>query len=114
MKAIRVRTQFPAFHRWVEAPAPVHFLRNWHRHMFKVRATLEVDHANRQLEFFIAQRAVEDIADVYKDTCFEYSCERLAELFYEALEKRPAYKGRVLEVVISEDGENDGIFKPEK
>lgn len=103
--SITVSNQFIAFHRWDEAPDEVAFLRQWHRHVFKVRTTVEVSHANRQEEFFIVQRAVQELIDGLEGQYVLYSCEQIAELIAQHMQ---GVKGYILrEVAVSEDGENE-------
>lgn len=87
--SIVVRTSFAGLHCWPEAPDEVDFLRFPHRHLFDVRVTLDVSHADREKEFFIVKDRVQRwirTLPLYKSHCAlhdlgQRSCEMLgAEL----------------------------------
>lgn len=108
IRYITVRTQFIGFHKYENAPEKVAFLKNRHRHRFEVEATLQVFHEDRELEFF----TVQDILDreiipymVLQDN--PGSCEQMAEFIAEGLINTYG-ENRKIQVVVSEDGENDG------
>lgn len=103
MHYIEIRTSFTGFHRWIDAPDQVEFLRAWHRHTFNVEVTFKVDHNNRNREFFITKAEIDKyINDLYADRYFEYSCEFIAEDI--------ANKFKALKVLVREDNESAGIF----
>lgn len=103
---ITVRTQFIGFHRWLAAPESVEFLRNWHRHVFKVEVCINVDHNNREKEFFLVQNDLREACTVFEGRYFELSCEQICELIAKSL--TPDYSVR--KVTVSEDGENEGTL----
>lgn len=107
MKRIWVTTQFKGFHIWGEAPEEVEFLRNNHRHLFKVKITIEVLHDNRELEFFILQEILDTFIDVELTKDNLGSCEMIGEQIKLYFEKE--YPNRFIEVEVSEDGENGAI-----
>lgn len=108
MYYIKVKTEFEGFHKYVGAPEEVKFLRNYHRHIFKVEAEIRTTHADRQVEFFIIKGKLNEyISFTYKGQEFNESCETIAENIYHFL------KGEGLEclqVEVSEDGENAGGY----
>jgi len=109
MRYIKVKNEFEGFHRWKDAPDEVNFLRNLHRHLFKVTTKISVDHNERALEFFIVQRHIDEIIEELigrKRT--EYSCEDMAEYILDYLEAD--YGKSHIEVEVSEDGENAGVI----
>lgn len=116
---IKVRTEFEGYHYYPDASKHhsderISFLEHPHRHIFKVEATISVDHPDRALEFFLVKWALQDYI---KGGDFDYkSCEMIAEeIINEHL--APKYgNDRYYRVVVSEDGENDGIvvFDPNK
>ena len=57
---IIVKTQFQAFHNWPNAPEEVKFLRNPHRHIFYVTVKFIVHHDDRDKEFFIEKRKLDN------------------------------------------------------
>lgn len=129
IKAIKIRTQFIALHRWPNAPESVSYLGNIHRHNFHVEVTLKVLSGDRELEFHQTQQTIDtaiinmlvsqgtpwlENSPLAQDTgnlmIMECSCEDMAECIFGALS--PDIQGRVLSVVVSEDGEFDGIYVP--
>ncbi len=97
-----VSTIFEGFHRWLDAPEDVKFLRDYHRHIFEVRLGAEVIDANREVEFFQLKRKVDKfILDNYEGNRFEFSCEQIAEALLKEFEADF--------VEVSEDGENGAI-----
>lgn len=85
------------FHSWPAAPARVGYLASPHRHLFTIRAEFDVTHADRDVEFHIAQgwldAAVRELYPQEQDRG-EYafghsSCEHIAQAVAEALPHRP-------------------------
>jgi hypothetical protein len=115
MTFIKVRTEFEGFHYYPNAGSidpRIQFLENEHRHMFKVEVKISVTHLDRELEFFLVKWALQEFI---KDGKMNHkSCEMIAT---DILEQHlfPAYgTDRYYEIVVSEDGESDGIieYKP--
>lgn len=109
---IKVRTEFEGFHFYPGAgtiDSRIEFLESVHRHMFKVEVKISVTHSDRELEFFLVKWALEDFLKGGKSQDFK-SCEMIAE---DILHKHliPAYGERYYEIVVSEDGESDGILE---
>lgn len=106
---ITSRTIFVTFskegiHRYPAAPEGVEFLQHPHRHIFHFRVTLSVTHNDRDVEFILFKRELENL---YKDATLQVdykSCEMLAEDLIEYISGK--YPGRDIAVEISEDGEN--------
>jgi 6-pyruvoyl-tetrahydropterin synthase len=102
-----VTTEFVGYHCWPDAPNEVSFLRNLHRHLFKVRVEVE-NKADRSVEFFILQRDVKTILSVlptHEGDVGEHrtmSCEGMAHFIHSNLNE----KYNVSSVIVSEDGEN--------
>lgn len=100
---IYVTFDVEGYHAWENAPKEVSFLRNIHRHMFKFKATISVNHDDREVEFFMFQHEVAKAI-----TCVDNkSCEMLARELCDYISS--AYPGRYVEVEVSEDGENGAI-----
>jgi len=79
-KIVYIQTQFEGFHRWVDAPIDVAFLRNTHRHIFHVEVGVAVKGSNREVEFFLFKRKVDAfIKEKWEGQFFESSCEMIAE-----------------------------------
>jgi hypothetical protein len=115
MTFIKIRTEFEGFHFYPNAGSidpRIQFLENEHRHMFKVEVKISVTHLDRELEFFLVKWALQEFI---KDGKMNHkSCEMIAT---DILEKHliPVYgSDRYYEIVVSEDGESDGIieYKP--
>jgi hypothetical protein len=115
MTFIKVRTEFEGFHYYPNAGSidpRIQFLENEHRHMFKVEVKISVTHLDRELEFFLVKWALQEFI---KDGKMNHkSCEMIAT---DILEQHlfPSYgTDRYYEIVVSEDGESDGIieYKP--
>lgn len=102
MRQIIIRTQFVGFHRYLNAPEEVKFLREFHRHIFYVEAVFDVEFANRELEFFIEKKKINNALKRYRDKYFEESCEQVAEWL--------CSKIGASEVSVFEDDENGGKF----
>jgi hypothetical protein len=99
---IFVTLTFEGFHRWASAPDSVKFLRDFHRHIFHVKAVKSVSHCERDTEFILFKRELQEhINLIYAGQRFEHSCETIAigimnEFHCETVE-------------VSEDGENGAI-----
>lgn len=109
---IKVRTEFEGFHYYPNAgeiDPRIQFLENKHRHIFKVEVTISVTHLDRELEFFLVQWALKDF--LQEDNFDHKSCEMIAtEILNDHLIRKYG-KDREYKVVVSEDGESDGIIK---
>jgi len=108
---IRVRTEFEGFHYYPNAGSidpRIKFLENEHRHMFKVEVTISVTHLDRELEFFLVKWALNEF--IKSGNQNHKSCEMIAT---DILENHliPNYGDRYYKVVVSEDGESDGIVE---
>ena len=108
---IKVRTEFEGFHFYYNAgeiDERIKFLENKHRHLFKIEIKIEVTHSDRELEFFLVKWALQDYL---KERNQDYkSCEMIAEDILN-LHLLPNYGERYYEIVVSEDGESDGIIE---
>jgi uncharacterized protein YigA (DUF484 family) len=107
---IEVNTRFEGMHRWESAPEAVFFLRNPHRHEFHVQARIQTFHDDRELEFILVKKQIEDWVRVLSFDLGRKSCEMLAkELAAQLLEKYGNDIERHVEVKVSEDGENGAL-----
>ena len=109
---IDVRFQFEGLHCWPEAPDEVFFLRNLHRHIFHVRARMNVSHLDREMEFILVKRQLEKYV---KENFFEggislgrKSCEEMAGMLMHHIAEK--YNRSMVLVEVSEDGENGAIM----
>jgi hypothetical protein len=108
---IKIRTEFEGYHFYPGAgqiDPRIQFLENEHRHMFKVEVKISVTHLDRELEFFLVKWALQDFIKSGKMN--HKSCEMIAtDILNEHL--LPKYGERYYEIVVSEDGESDGIVE---
>jgi len=107
---IKVRTEFEGFHKYPNAGTidpRIKFLEDEHRHIFKVEVMISVTHLDRELEFFLVKWALQDFIKAGDQN--HRSCEMIAT---DILNNHliPNYgENRQYQIVVSEDGENDGI-----
>ena len=113
-KFIIVRTQFEGFHCWSDAPEEVKFLRDTHRHLFNVELRISVDHNDRELEFFMVKKRLDNIIKWYIELNGTNlgSCEMMGESFIKELTE--LYGNRYYQIKIFEDNENGGEVVKEK
>jgi len=108
---IKVRTEFEGFHHYPGAgsiDSRIQFLENEHRHIFKVEVKISVTHLDRELEFFLVKWALQDY--LVASQMNHKSCEMIAtDILREHL--LPRYGERYYEIIVSEDGESDGIVE---
>lgn len=126
-KSIIVTVEFEGFHFYKDAPKAVSFLADRHRHLFKVKAEIEVFHDDRELEFILVKRDLQHLflpVIAIRENCG--SCEMLATEIIEylltrwsiptALQSRLSrrYPHRAITVEVWEDGENCGkvVYTP--
>ena len=108
---IRVRTQFEGYHYYPGAgdiDPRIKFLENEHRHIFKVEVTISVTHDDRELEFFLTKWAIESF--IQEKNYNHKSCEMIGKDILEFLRKTYG-DDRYYNIVVSEDGESDGIVE---
>jgi hypothetical protein len=92
------------FHRWPDAPAPVEFLRQRHRHLFHVELSRWVTHADRDIEILmLRRRGIEVLCGEYGLPCEfgSLSCEHIADFLLRAL--------NLSRCKVLEDGENGAV-----
>lgn len=112
---IKVRTQFEGYHYYPDASKidpRIKFLESEHRHMFKVEVKISVGHLDRELEFFLVKWGIEEFIQAGDQN--HKSCEMIATDILDYL--LVTYGAdRYYEIVVSEDGESDGIveYKPD-
>lgn len=109
---IKIRTEFEGFHHYPGAgtiDSRIKFLENTHRHIFKVEVKISVSHLDRELEFFLVKWALS--AFIKSGDMNHKSCEMIAT---DILNNHliPTYgSARYYEIVVSEDGESDGVVE---
>ena len=110
---IYITTQFEGIHRYENAPEEVSFLRNYHRHLFKIRLQVEVEHNERDIEFIMLKHAIDNyILQTYLDMMVNASCETIAETLIDYV--KSSYPNRKVICEVSEDGENGAILESEE
>lgn len=101
---IIVTTQFVGIHQWNDAPDEVSFLKHPHRHIFHVEVELPVGHDDRELEYFMVIKIVDDIIEKFDNEWIKTkSCEHIAT---ELCNKLCSHYKRSCIVKITEDNEN--------
>lgn len=107
MTFIIVQARFEAQHRWKKAPVAVKFLRQYHRHEFHIGLRIEVRHDDRELEFILVKRALENrLSRLPKKS--DLSCEMIADKLIQWVEDK--YGGnREISCEVFEDGENGAV-----
>ncbi len=89
-KTIIIQLVIAGFHRYPLAPASVAFLRDRHRHEFKIKAAFQVEDLDREKEFFIMR---DDIADLIRREFGspaefgDLSCEAIASFILQKTKK---------------------------
>lgn len=109
---IKVRTAKEGFHYYPNAGTineAITFLENTHRHLFKIECKIEVFHSDRELEFFLVKWQIEKYLSELGSSFNNKSCEMIGQLILYNLHEQYGYE-REYEVVVSEDGESDGII----
>ena len=109
---VYVSTSFEGLHRYKEAPEEVSYLRDFHRHIFKVVLQIEVEHNERDIEFIMLKHELEKCIASSKHTLqgFDDSCETIAENIIQFIQKKYGMN-RDLVCIVSEDGENGAILE---
>lgn len=104
-----VTAQFEGYHQWKDAPEEVAFLRDKHRHIFHVKVYVEQFHDDRDVEFILLKRWLEEqIVDMDRENLG--SCEMIAEAILGKL-KEGRLRKRAYKVEVSEDGENGALVE---
>ena len=101
-----ITAQFEGFHKYPAAPDGVEFLKEEHRHIFKLKVSIEVFHNDRDVEFILFKRFVESLT---KENKFDFkSCEMISDDLQKLISEK--YPRRDIKIEVSEDGEN-GSYK---
>ena len=104
------KSKFIGFHRWPDAPVEVSFLRSRHRHLFHVELRVEVNHDDREVEFLLLQKALEEWIQetITNSDTSTWSCEAWCRAMIQI-----AWFGNYFAsyVSVSEDGENGAVLE---
>jgi hypothetical protein len=103
---VTARFQFDGIHHWPDAPDPVKFLRNPHRHVFHVEGEISVSHEERETEFITLANSMKlYLIGTFPQANFpgvldlgSSSCEKIARMLVDMFELSRCF--------VSEDGEN--------
>ena len=94
------------YHKWSDAPYPVEFLRNKHRHVFHVRCWFEVSHHDREIEIIMRQWDIEKfLKENFGEVC-EFggmSCEAIARMIMQKFD--------AAQVEVLEDGDGGALVR---
>lgn len=107
---IVVKTNFQGKHFWKNAPDEVSFLKIPHDHNFFVEVELSVKHNDRECEFFLVKRSVDNFIKTceWSYKCTESSCEMMATDILNFL--KHTYKKRSFCVRVLEDNTNGAVI----
>ena len=103
-KFIWVTFQKEGIHCYPDAPKGVEFLKHPHRHMFHFKVELEVFHDDRDVEFILFKRELENLYQEGTLKLNHRSCEMMADDIADYILVN--YPNRKLVITVSEDGEN--------
>lgn len=110
-KMIWVKFQKEGIHKYPAALTDpnlesVSFLGHPHRHIFHFRVAIDVFHDDRDIEFIMFKRELEQLYSSENQTLqLDYkSCEMIADDLYQYITNK--YPGRDIQISVSEDDEN--------
>jgi len=104
IRSIFVQFRKEGIHCYPDAPNGVEFLKHPHRHIFHFKATVSVEHNDRDIEFILFKRELESMYDAGAMLIDHKSCEMLADDLIKYISTN--YPDRTISVEVSEDGEN--------
>lgn len=105
LSAIWVTFDKVGFHRYPDAPDEVAYLRQEHRHVFKFRVSIQVEHDDRDVEFHMFKAFLEKLYAGGSLYVNHKSCEMLARELLVQVTSHYDCSNRVVSVEVSEDGE---------
>lgn len=96
--------EFPAFHYYPSAPEEVSFLRERHRHLFKIKCFAPIEHSNRDVEFISLKTKIQNFCSAKFANVFlgMISCEDIGNILLNHFDM-------LSHIEVSEDGENGCI-----
>lgn len=104
------KCRYVGFHRWPEAPKPLHYLALRHRHEFHVKAVVGVRFASRQIEFHTLKGQILDALGRIGPEFGERTCESIALHVANHIRQHNAEAALDITVEVLEDGECGGAF----
>lgn len=79
--------QIVGFHYWKNAPEEFSYLKNNHRHVFKIRCWFNVTHSDREIEINDMENKIEEkIKDDFNYQFENFSCEDIARYCIETFD----------------------------
>lgn len=108
-RKIWVTFQRAGFHHYPGAPANVAYLAARHRHLFKFKVAVSVQHNERDIEFHTLLAYLESLYDQGRLELHDRSCETIAEEL--ATHLSSLYASRTISVEVSEDGECGSVVE---
>jgi hypothetical protein len=104
IRMIAVTFQKPGVHQYPAAPDDVQYLRAPHRHLFKFKVSIQVWHADREIEFHQFLNWVEGLYSGEQSLSLNNSsCEMISDSLASIIQSR--YPDRLLQIEVWEDGE---------
>lgn len=103
---IFITTKFEGFHKYIDAPEEVKFLRHEHRHLFNVKVYIEVFNNERDIEFILFKRYIENL--IKQKNMGGMSCETISDNLHRIISLD--YPEREIWIEVNEDNEN-GSYK---
>ncbi len=107
----KIYGEFEALHKYTNAPEEVSYLRNEHRHLFKVIIQIEQFHNNRDIEYYMFKTWL-NIMLYYMDKPITWSCEMYCDHLSKLIEDK--YGARKLRIEVNEDNMEGAICEYEK
>lgn len=117
MKTVYAKVSFEGIHYWPDAPNEVKFLKYPHRHIFNIKASVEVSQNNREIEFIMLGHRLKEL---FKGLATDdpngvwnmgtTSCEDVAEIVMSYIRYKLGLSDEIyISVQVDEDGENGCI-----
>jgi len=101
---VYAHNEFEATHRWPDCDIEeVSYLKNEHRHIFKINSYKVVDHNNRDIEFIVLKHRVNDWLEK------TYPSHKLGHVSCEMLAIQLIKEFGLSMCEVSEDGENGAV-----
>jgi len=103
---IWITTQKEGYHFWESAPEEVGFLRYPHRHIFGFRVYIQVEHNDREIEFFMfknnVDKLINNIWETYNldkyDKADRVSCEMISDNLNDLVNQLYPQRDTIIEV----------------
>lgn len=102
-RMIWVTWQRAGFHCYPKAPQQVDYLAQRHRHLFKFRVWIEVEHNERDIEFHMFLGWLQSLYESRDLELDNRSCESISDDLHDMIAGR--YPDREIWIEVSEDGE---------